>query len=56
MLGQTMIAAFNNNTAGIGVAPQQHLTWRIIDGNVLTDAQVVQRILDEKVWTAVVGA
>lgn len=55
-LGQTMVDAFENNTAGIGVTHNAHLTWRIIDGSALTDEQVIQRVLDEKVWTAVIGA
>ncbi|KAG9037262.1 hypothetical protein FRB95_006205 [Tulasnella sp. JGI-2019a] len=53
-LGQTMIKAFMDNTAGVGVAPHAHLTWTIIDGSILTDEQVVQHVLKEKVWTAVI--
>ncbi|KAG8874409.1 hypothetical protein FRB97_005917 [Tulasnella sp. 331] len=53
-LGQTMIQSFMNNTAGLGVAPHAHLTWFIVDGSTLTDEQVIQHVVDEKVWTAVV--
>lgn len=56
-LGQAMIQAFQNNTAGIGVTPPNaHLTWYIVDSaTVPTENDVIQHVLEEKIWTAVVS-
>ncbi|KAG8887557.1 hypothetical protein FRB98_009463 [Tulasnella sp. 332] len=54
-LGQTMTQAFENNTAGIGVAKNAHLTWYIVDPSTMpTENDVIQHVLEENVWTAVV--
>ncbi|KAG8994623.1 hypothetical protein FRB94_012637 [Tulasnella sp. JGI-2019a] len=54
-LGQAMIQAFENNTAGVGVPTNAHLTWYIVDPSTMpTEQDVIHHVLEEKVWSAVV--
>ena len=55
-LRQTIQAAFEANSQGLGVAKNQHLTWVVMDpSQFATDADISNAVVDEKAWAAVVG-
>lgn len=54
-LGQAIVAAFEANSRGEGVGPNQHLTWTVVDSSSLpSNDDVAFAVVDEEVWAAVV--
>ena len=55
-LGQGMAQAFQANSAGSGVPTNAHVTWLFPDASEFpNDEDVINGVLNEKVWAAVVG-
>ncbi|KAG8952839.1 hypothetical protein FRC00_006594 [Tulasnella sp. 408] len=55
VLGQAIVAAFEANSRGDGVAPNAHLTWVVTDSSSLpTDGDVAHAVVEEHAWAAVV--
>ncbi|KAG8950622.1 hypothetical protein FRC04_007246 [Tulasnella sp. 424] len=55
LLGQAIVAAFEANSRGEGVAAKQHLTWTVVDSSYLpSDGDVAHAVIEEEVWAAVV--
>lgn len=56
VLGQAIVAAFEANSRGEGVAPNAHLSWIVTDSNSLpTGDDVAHAVVEEHAWAAVVG-
>ncbi|KAG8947115.1 hypothetical protein FRC04_010966 [Tulasnella sp. 424] len=54
-LGQAIVAAFEANSRGEGVAPKAHLTWVVTDSSALpTNDDVAFAVVEEHAWAAVV--
>ncbi|KAG8926597.1 hypothetical protein FRC01_008640, partial [Tulasnella sp. 417] len=55
VLGQAILAAFEANSRGEGVAPNAHLTWVVTDPSSLpTSDDVAHAVVEEHAWAAVV--
>ncbi|KAG8950615.1 hypothetical protein FRC04_007239 [Tulasnella sp. 424] len=55
LLGQAIVAAFEANSRGEGVAANQHLTWTVVDSGYLpSNEDVAHAVVEEEVWAAVV--
>ncbi|KAG8950619.1 hypothetical protein FRC04_007243 [Tulasnella sp. 424] len=55
LLGQAIVAAFEANSRGEGVAAKQHLTWTVVDSSYLpSNEDVAHAVVEEEVWAAVV--